>query len=270
MGEQQSQLHFQFLGTGNARQVPCYGCDCVACERAKYVTTYRRGPCSGKIQVGEQVILLDAGLSDLTERFPPGSINTILLTHYHMDHVQGLFHLRWGKNQKIPVIGPDDPNGCDDLYKHPGILHFLPPPPLFKTFYLQGFEVTPLPLNHSKPTVGYFFNFGEIQLAYLTDTLGLPDKTLSFLQSNRPDFLILDCSSPPKENPKNHNSLTEALSIARDIKPNKTWFTHIGHELDAYLLENNILLPDSVCLASDNEKIELSGDVNYALSHQYA
>ncbi len=41
-----------------------------------------------------------------------------------MDHVQGLFPLRWGVGDKIPVYGPPDEQGCDDLFKHPGLLDF--------------------------------------------------------------------------------------------------------------------------------------------------
>lgn len=245
---------FQFLGTGNAAQVPCYGCDCIACQRAKTVSTYRRGPCSAKIQVGEQCLLLDAGTS-LVERFSPDEINTILLTHYHMDHVQGLFHLRWGVSTPIPVIGPDDEQGCDDLFKHPGMLHFLPPPTLFKTFYILGIEVTPLPLNHSKPTVGYLFNDGDTSLAYLTDTLGLPEKTQAFLQQQTLDVLVIDCSSPPKPNPRNHNTLTEALDIIDDLQPAKAYLTHISHQLDCFFLESRYPLPSNVFIASDNKKI---------------
>jgi ribonuclease BN (tRNA processing enzyme) len=32
----------------------------------------------------------------------------VLLTHYHLDHVQGLFPLRWGVGAPIPVYGPPD------------------------------------------------------------------------------------------------------------------------------------------------------------------
>ncbi|MEX0633936.1 hypothetical protein M8494_25840 [Serratia ureilytica] len=41
-----------------------------------------------------------------------------------MDHVQGLFPLRWGCGNSILVYGPPDEQGCDDLFKHPGILGF--------------------------------------------------------------------------------------------------------------------------------------------------
>ncbi len=245
---------FQFLGTGNAAQVPCYGCDCLACQRARAVSTFRRGPCSARIQVGDQNLLIDAG-THLTERFSPQEINTILLTHYHMDHVQGLFPLRWGVASPIPVLGPNDEHGCDDLFKHPGMLNFLPPPELFKTFYLLGIEVTPMPLNHSKPTMGYLFNDGQTSLAYLTDTLGLPEKTQTFLRQQPLDVVVIDCSSPPKPNPRNHNTLTEALDIIDDLQPRQGYLTHISHHLDTFLVESNYPLPENVFVAQDNKKI---------------
>ncbi|MGS2716629.1 phosphonate metabolism protein PhnP [Eionea flava] len=246
---------FQFLGTGNAAQVPCYGCDCAACVRARNITTFRRGPCSAKITVGNTHLLIDAGHTDLTERFPVGTINTILLTHYHMDHVQGLFPLRWGKGARIPVIGPHDEQGCDDLFKHPGILEFLSPPEPFSPFYLLGIEVTAVPLNHSKPTVGYLLNDGNYSIAYLTDTLGLPEDTFRFLQKHRPDILIIDCSSPPKPNPRNHNTLNEALDIIESLAPKRAYLTHISHDLDNFFITSQYPLPDNVFVAKDNEKI---------------
>lgn len=258
-------MEFQFLGTGNARQVPCYGCDCIACTRARSVTDYRRGPCSAKIETDEGTILLDAGLTDLAERFPTGSISAIFLTHYHMDHVQGLFHLRWGKNVSIPVLGPDDPNGCDDLFKHPGILQFLSPPVHFEPVIINGISITPLPLNHSKPCNGYLIDSGMHSLAYLTDTLNLPLATQQFLQKMQPQVVVVDCSYPPIPNPKNHNSLTEALDIINTIKPKTAYLTHISHDLDRFFIEQQYHLPANVFLAKDNEKI-LSEKISMTLN----
>ncbi|MEO0443266.1 MAG: phosphonate metabolism protein PhnP, partial [Pseudomonadota bacterium] len=224
-------MEFQFLGTGNARQVPCYGCECAACVRARNIIDYRRGPCSAKIETEEGTILLDAGQTNLAEQFPPDRLNGILLTHYHMDHVQGLFHLRWGKNCQIPVYGPDDPNGCDDLFKHPGILAFQDPLTLFEPVEMLGILITPVPLNHSKPCVGYYIDSGLHSIAYLTDTLGLPENTLDFLLHKRVQTLVIDCTYPPKANPSNHNSLNEALEIIASLKPKTAYLTHIGHDL---------------------------------------
>jgi len=76
------------------------------------------------LECGAARWLLDAGLTDLAERFVPGSLSGVIQTHHHADHVQGLLQLRWGQGMRIPVLGPDDPRGFADLYKNPGILDY--------------------------------------------------------------------------------------------------------------------------------------------------
>jgi len=240
-----------FLGTGDARRVPVYGCTCPACCRAQTQREYRREACSAVLEAEGYQLLLDAGRTNLCERFPPGELQTILLTHYHMDHVMGLFHLRWGTGTTIPVFGPLDEKGCDDLYKHPGILDFRPALDAFERITIGPFAITPLPLIHSRPVFGYCIEQSGHRLAYLTDTVGLPESTLSWLQDNPPDVLVLDCSMPPKpETPRNHNDLNLALELVSQISPETTYLTHIGHQLDAYLMAEPVL-PDNVYLAMD-------------------
>lgn len=249
-------MKFTFLGTGDARQIPVYGCECEACQRAQSHTRHRRGPCSAMMTSDSgQQLLLDAGLPDLRDRFPPGTINTILLTHYHMDHVAGLFPLRWGVGQSIAVYGPDDPQGCDDLYKHPGILDFKAPLRAFEPLTLGPWQITPLPLNHSRPTLGYCIRHGNYSLAYLTDTVGLPPETMAFLQRHCPDDLILDCTHAPSNSiPRNHNNWDLALKMARDIAAERVWLTHIGHEMETWLMHHQ--LPDGIQAARDQLTLE--------------
>ncbi|EFZ3130292.1 hypothetical protein A8H80_000855 [Shigella sonnei] len=87
-------LTLTLTGTGGAQGVPAWGCECAACDRARRSPQYRRQPCSGVVKFNEAITLIDAGLHDLTDRWSPGSFQQFLLTHYHMDHVQGLFPLR--------------------------------------------------------------------------------------------------------------------------------------------------------------------------------
>lgn len=252
----------RFLGTGNAPGVPVHGCSCEVCRLATFNTELRREPCSALLTVGERHILLDAGLPDLKQRFPDGSLHSILLTHYHPDHVQGLFPLRWGVGQNIPVYGPDDTEGCGDLFKNPGLLNFVSLQP-FQTFELAGLKVTTVPLVHSRKTLGYCFEYEGTKLAYLTDTVGLPGKTRLFLQGWKPDLMVLDCSFPPMEqSPKNHNDLNLALAIHADIMPKQTILTHIGHDLDVWLNEHGSSLPADVTIARDKDRVELDSKSN--------
>lgn len=251
------RLSLKFLGTGNAPGVPVHGCRCEICRMAVFNSELRREPCSAVLSVNGHDILLDAGLPDLKQRFPDGALHSILLTHYHPDHVQGLFPLRWGVGKTIPVYGPDDAEGCGDLFKNPGILAFSNLKPL-QAFQLAGMTVTPVPLVHSKKTLGYCFEHGNIKLAYLTDTVGLPKPTWAFLRHWRPDLMILDCSFPPLDAPpKNHNDLKLALAIHDEIRPERTILTHIGHELDVWLREHRDDLPDEISIANDKDRVEL-------------
>lgn len=252
-------IKFRFLGTGDVRQLPVFGCDCPACQRARSHPEYVRKPCSAEIRIGSEngsedncpIVLIDGGLTDLAHRYQPGQLSAIFLTHYHVDHVQGLFHLRWGLNDSIPVIGPEDQHGCADLLKHPGILDFKPSPSPFEPFQIGDLEIIPLPLQHSKPTYGYLFRSEGKQLAYLTDTVGLPENTTTFLQQAGDFDLVIDCSHPPQATPpRNHNDLNLVYSIIETLKPQHTWLTHISHEMDAWLIRNP--LPKQISVAQDD------------------
>lgn len=249
------QIHF--LGTGNAAGVPVHGCTCVACVRANINTSYRRESCTALIVIGTKKFLIDAGVTDLKKRFPKNSLTTILITHFHPDHVQGLFSFRWGNQNKIDTFTPVDRDGCGDLYKNPGILKFKSIRP-FECFDIAGIRITPVSLVHSKPTLGYCFEHASGKLAYLTDTVGLPKETSAFLQSWQPDLIVLDCSYPPSEHPpRNHNDITLALQVFAEIKPKKMFLTHIGHELDLWLNDHECELPNGVEIARDDDVITL-------------
>ncbi len=246
------------LGSGNAGQVPEWGCDCKACSRALKDNYYKRRPCSISITTDQGVTMIDAGRTDLAEHFSFTDINRFIITHFHMDHVQGLFHLRWGHGPNtIPVYRPDDQIGADDLYKHSGCLDFQAPWQAFKAYDLSDMRITPLALIHSKPTFGYLIEIANTTIAYLTDTVGLPDETSHFLQNKKIDYCFLDCSEPPRDKaPRNHNDLNLALKIVDDIKPKRTILTHIGHQFDCWLIDNAALLPEHISIAVDNLHIE--------------
>lgn len=97
------------------------------------------------------------------------------------------------------------------------------------------------------------FRGGTIRrLAYLTDTVGLPADSASRLLAVPLDLLVLDCSMPPQERPpRNHNDLTRALECIESLRPRRAVLTHVGHTLDAWLLDHPAALPEGVELARD-------------------
>ena len=100
--------------------------------------------------------------------------------------------------------------------------------------------------------MGYFIQHDGFRIAYLTDTVGLPQATLEFLKTHRPDLMVLDCSHPPRETPpRNHNDVNQAIAIHQAIKPFETWLTHIGHDLDSWLMSHEETLPPRMRAARD-------------------
>jgi len=251
-------MRMTFLGTGDARQVPVFGCDCAACRRANTQPEYRRDACCALLETDDYRLLLDAGRHDLADRFQPTDLQAICLTHYHMDHVSGLFRMRWGIGDRIPVHGPDDERGCDDLYKHPGLLDFQPALTPGEPLTLGPFRLWPLPLNHSRRCLGYGIEWGQHRLAYLTDTVGLPKETENFLLDWGEFTLVIDTTFPPQaEPPRNHNDLNLTLAIVDRLRPKATWLTHLGHEMDRWLIDTpNTTLPAGVEVARDGLTLE--------------
>ncbi|EEQ8253907.1 hypothetical protein GJQ31_002306 [Escherichia coli] len=136
-------------------------------------------------------------------------------------------------------IDPPDEQGCDDLFKHPGLLDFSHTVEPFVVFDLQGLQVTPLPLNHSKLTFGYLLETAHSRVAWLSDTAGLPEKTLKFLLNNHPQVMVIDCSHPPRADaPRNHCDLNTVLALNQVIRSPQVILTHISHQFDAWLMEN--------------------------------
>lgn len=243
------------LGTGDVAEIPVFGCDCAVCLAARNDLYLERKPCSAMIRYQDQVLLIDAGLTDLHRRFKCNEIKGILQTHYHADHAQGLLALRWGMGQKIPIYGPDDPLGFADLYRNPGILDFQTPWQHGETREIIGLEITALNLNHSKPTMGYLLTLQDKHIAYLTDTVGLPDETMAFLKSLTLDYLVIDCSFPPQDiPPRNHNDIQLLNEITSALHCKQVVLTHIGHELEAWLQSplNQETLPNNYVISYDN------------------
>ena len=73
--------------------------------------------------------------------FRRGKFNVFTDTLPHGSR-SGVISFALGCGNSIPVYGPPDEQGCDDLFKHPGILAFQPPLTPFATVELGGMRIT--------------------------------------------------------------------------------------------------------------------------------
>jgi phosphoribosyl 1,2-cyclic phosphate phosphodiesterase len=133
-----------------------------------------------------------------------------------------------------------------------GNLGFIPRlnlKPIQEEMELFGVKVQSFPLLHGNSTT-YGYRFGNT--AYLTDVKTIPKD--SYKKLKHLDLLILDALRY-KPHPT-HLSLPEALAEIEKIRPRRTVFTHITHDVD-YGTANREL-PENVELAYDGMVIDLN------------
>jgi phosphoribosyl 1,2-cyclic phosphate phosphodiesterase len=115
-----------------------------------------------------------------------------------------------------------------------------------KTIDIQGISVLPIALPHgSKETLGYRIR----DIAYATDCSYIPNSSLEKLRGL--DVLVLDCVR--LEPHGTHLHLDKSLEIISDLRPKRTFLTHLGHDFDYAKWTKK--LPRGVRFAYDGLKI---------------
>jgi len=229
------EISLTFLGTSTSTGVPVIGCSCDICTSGDPLLTRTRS--SIHLQTDDHSILVDSG-PDLREQALRENLNTVdavIYTHAHLDHITGFDELlfEWAflpTNTYGGYIKPD-------------------PIEIDAPFQLGKLTVTPVPVVHgSVETQGYRFDFPGIpSIAYLPDVKTIPDESKKLL-ANIP-VLIIDCLHE-RQHPT-HMSLDESLATSKSLGAEKTYFTHISHELDIY----NVTLPTRCSFAYDGLKL---------------
>jgi phosphoribosyl 1,2-cyclic phosphate phosphodiesterase len=117
-------LTIRLTGTGGAQLVPVFGCDCPACRRARVDEAHRRRPCSAVVKFNNAVTLLDAGLPDLMTTVARRQLSAVSAHPLSYGSRSGPVPAALGRGRTYCGIRPPDEQGCDDLFKHPGLLDF--------------------------------------------------------------------------------------------------------------------------------------------------
>jgi len=233
-------FNIKFLGTANASGIPVFNCHCTICKNYKSEDKFNNST-SAYIECSNgEIILLDAGNDDLSQRFNSKKLKTIFLTHFHADHVLGLLKLRYGKDT-IVCYHPKDKEGFADLFKHKLSIEYKENRP-FEKIIVNSLAFTPIPLKHSKNTTGYLIESEGKTIAYLTDCAGIEEKSLAFLLSKNIDECYIDACHAPHYPDTNHLNYEQATKLLDKIDAKSSFLIHGSHETLNYINKNNINL----------------------------
>ena len=249
------------LGSGTSAGVPMIGCVCATCQSPDPRDKRLRPSIFLDVADGPNILVdtsTDLRQQALTHRLT--RVDAILFTHSHVDHVLGLDEIRrFNILQRSAIPAYADAATTVDLQR---TFHYVFDPPEEKgggvpqialsridgPFAVGGVRVIPVPLLHgSRPILG--FRFGSF--AYLTDCNRIPDEAWPLLDGL--DTLVLDALRH-RPHPT-HFSVGESLEVVAALRPRRTYFTHMCHDLPH--AATNAALPPGVELAYDGLQFDV-------------
>ena len=257
------QATFTFLGTGASAGVPIIGCECEVCKSSLSVNKRLRS--SGLIRVGEKNYLIDVGPDFRTQalKFNIHSLNAVLLTHAHADHIAGIDDLRpfyFLDKKKLKCILSQETYDEVKLRYH----YILKPLVSEKSLSAQiDFEILPNDFGQFELETILFKYFTYFQqnikvtgfrvgnFAYVSDIRTYTEQIFESIEGI--DILVLSALRTTAN--KMHFSIEEAIAFSRQTSAKITYLTHISHELDHD--QTNTSLPDEVRMSYDGLEISI-------------
>lgn len=276
-------IQFIILGSGTSAGVPIIGCDCdVCCSNDPRDRRTRCGACICFTDpMGEERVILIDTSPDLREqvlRHDLKRCDGILYTHNHADHTFGLDDVRrFNAVMRAPInifaerntmehlnrvyrYIFEKQNNVNDSFVATLIPHLIDET---KPIDLFGLRFTPLRMMHGRlPVLGFRIEAldhhkqiadeqpSPLPLAYCTDVSTMPPETLAKLTGLR--TLILDMLRY-RHHPT-HLTVNQATALATEIGAERTWFTHMTHDIAHGELDPK--LPESLALAYDGLTID--------------
>lgn len=236
-------------GTGTSVGVPQAGCGCAVCrsddprdKRLRAAALLRRTDDAWRREaVGPRhappAVVIDAGMDFRQQMLAHGvrRLDGVVLTHDHVDHIGGLDDIRpycFYQQADLPVFA--DERTCasirrrfDYIWNPPQRGGGLPRVDLRgpeNAFTLAGLSFRAFPVLHGILTIRAY-RIGD--LGYVTDVSSIPEDSFAALSGVR--WLVLGAAQFDPH--PTHFHVDAAVDAARRVGAEKTFITHMNHQL---------------------------------------
>jgi phosphoribosyl 1,2-cyclic phosphate phosphodiesterase len=249
--------------------VPMVGCSCPVCtskdprdQRMRPSVAITWAAAAPPDRASQHCVVVDTGPEFRVQALRAGiaSVDAVLYTHAHADHILGFDDLRPLSFRHRPGTLPlyADDTTADTLERifdytfspsstYPNKarvqLHRIAGSAIVQVAN-AGFQRIPL-LHGRLPIAGYRFG----SAAYLTDMSTIPDESIALLQNL--DVVILDALR--WEHHPSHANIDEATAWVEKLGARQAFFTHMSHDLGHTATEAR--LPAHIRLLYDGQQI---------------
>jgi phosphoribosyl 1,2-cyclic phosphate phosphodiesterase len=254
-------MKITFLGTGTSQGVPVIACNCVVClsddKRDNRLRT------SVLVETEDKTLVIDSGPDFRYQllRAKVKDLDAVLFTHEHKDHIAGLDDIRPFNYLLKKVIDVYATERVQTALKREfhyifadTRYHGLPQINLHTVVNGEGFcigktNVEPIEImHHLLPITGY--RIGDF--TYITDAKTISEQSIEKIRGTK----ILVLNALQINSHISHFTLDEAIAFAQKINADKTYLTHISHNLGLYKAIEPTL-PANIHLAYDGLVLEL-------------
>ena len=214
------------------------------------------------VETGNTTIVIDTGPDFRQQMLREGveSLDAVVFTHEHKDHIAGLDDVRafnFIQRKHIDVYASLRVQAAikrEFAYifaeeKYPGIplinLHEI----VLSPFQIKDIKLIPIEVMHYKmPVLG----FRIADFTYITDAKSISEKEKLKIKGSK----VLVLNALRREEHISHFTFQEAIDLAQDIGVEHTYFTHISHQLGLHDIVSDEL-PTNISLAYDGLKLIL-------------
>ena len=247
-------MKITFLGTGTSGGVPIIGCQCEVCTSTDPRDTRLRT--SALVELNGKYIVIDAGPDFRAQmlRYQVPTIDALLVTHGHRDHIGGLDDIRpynFLQNKIIDLYcDPFAENMIREQYSYAfsNTDYDFAPKVKFhsiddKPFTAAGTSIIPVEVMHYQLPVRAF-RIGDF--TYITDAKTIAPAQIEKIKGTK----ILVVNALRERDHNAHFTLAEALHLIKQIKPDAAYLIHMSHQFGLHAAIEPTL-PPNVHIAYD-------------------